>query len=83
MNMVGLKIYLTLYSLGNCSSLSYYMFYPYYLKKDKYVISCVNLMLSVIFFFFFLVLPKFDVMITTPLYYSLREEDVTGVVTAK
>ncbi|XP_052637662.1 CD109 antigen isoform X1 [Harpia harpyja] len=29
------------------------------------------------------VLPKFDVMITTPLYYSLREEDVTGVVTAK
>uniref|UniRef100_A0A672U4Z6 CD109 antigen n=1 Tax=Strigops habroptila TaxID=2489341 RepID=A0A672U4Z6_STRHB len=29
------------------------------------------------------ILPKFDVMITTPLYYSLREEDVTGVVTAK
>ncbi|KFO14389.1 CD109 antigen, partial [Balearica regulorum gibbericeps] len=29
------------------------------------------------------VLPKFDVMITTPLYYSLKEEDVTGVVTAK
>ncbi|NXN22940.1 CD109 protein, partial [Nycticryphes semicollaris] len=29
------------------------------------------------------VLPKFDVMITTPLYYSLREDDVTGVVTAK
>ncbi|XP_072711400.1 CD109 antigen [Ciconia boyciana] len=29
------------------------------------------------------VLPKFDVLITTPLYYSLREEDVTGVVTAK
>ncbi|NXT27832.1 CD109 protein, partial [Syrrhaptes paradoxus] len=29
------------------------------------------------------VLPKFDVMITTPLYYSLREEEVTGVVTAK
>ncbi|XP_030302930.1 CD109 antigen [Calypte anna] len=29
------------------------------------------------------VLPKFDVMITIPLYYSLREEDVTGVVTAK
>ncbi|NXY41112.1 CD109 protein, partial [Ceuthmochares aereus] len=29
------------------------------------------------------VLPKFDVMITVPLYYSLREEDVTGVVTAK
>ncbi|NWS65757.1 CD109 protein, partial [Crotophaga sulcirostris] len=29
------------------------------------------------------VLPKFDVMITAPLYYSLREEDVTGVVTAK
>uniref|UniRef100_A0A8C8BQN9 CD109 antigen n=1 Tax=Otus sunia TaxID=257818 RepID=A0A8C8BQN9_9STRI len=32
---------------------------------------------------FFSVLPKFDVIITTPLYYSLREEDVTGVVTAK
>ncbi|KGL88563.1 CD109 antigen, partial [Charadrius vociferus] len=45
------------------------------------IISCVNVMLSVTFFF--LVLPKFDVMITTPLYYSLREEDVTGVVTAK
>ncbi|KAJ7427634.1 CD109 antigen [Willisornis vidua] len=29
------------------------------------------------------VLPKFDVMIATPLYYSLRDEDVTGVVTAK
>uniref|UniRef100_A0A8C0BPM9 CD109 antigen n=1 Tax=Buteo japonicus TaxID=224669 RepID=A0A8C0BPM9_9AVES len=29
------------------------------------------------------ILPKFDVMITTPLYYSLREEDVTGVVAAK
>ncbi|NXJ67680.1 CD109 protein, partial [Rostratula benghalensis] len=29
------------------------------------------------------VLPKFEVMITTPLYYSLREDDVTGVVTAK
>uniref|UniRef100_A0A8C6JH88 CD109 antigen n=1 Tax=Melopsittacus undulatus TaxID=13146 RepID=A0A8C6JH88_MELUD len=29
------------------------------------------------------ILPKFDVIITTPLYYSLREEDVTGVVTAK
>ncbi|NXW76784.1 CD109 protein, partial [Hirundo rustica] len=29
------------------------------------------------------VLPKFDVMITTPLYYSLRDEDVTGVVSAK
>uniref|UniRef100_A0A8C3K5J9 CD109 antigen n=1 Tax=Calidris pygmaea TaxID=425635 RepID=A0A8C3K5J9_9CHAR len=29
------------------------------------------------------ILPKFDVMITTPLYYSLRDEDVTGVVTAK
>nr|XP_027310791.2 CD109 antigen [Anas platyrhynchos] len=29
------------------------------------------------------VLPKFDVMITTPLYYSLREEDVSGIVTAK
>ncbi|PKK33140.1 CD109 molecule, partial [Columba livia] len=29
------------------------------------------------------VLPKFDVTITTPLYYSLREEEVTGVVTAK
>uniref|UniRef100_A0A663NE95 CD109 antigen n=1 Tax=Athene cunicularia TaxID=194338 RepID=A0A663NE95_ATHCN len=40
----------------------------------------VNVMLSVIFFS---VLPKFDVTITTPLYYSLREEDVTGVVTAK
>uniref|UniRef100_A0A8D0FT82 CD109 antigen n=1 Tax=Strix occidentalis caurina TaxID=311401 RepID=A0A8D0FT82_STROC len=40
----------------------------------------VNVMLSVIFFS---VLPKFDVIITTPLYYSLREEDVTGVVTAK
>ncbi|XP_059324039.1 CD109 antigen isoform X1 [Ammospiza nelsoni] len=29
------------------------------------------------------VLPKFDVLITTPLYYSLRDEDVTGVVSAK
>ncbi|NWR73056.1 CD109 protein, partial [Centropus unirufus] len=29
------------------------------------------------------VLPKFDVTITAPLYYSLREEDVTAVVTAK
>ncbi|XP_048792210.1 CD109 antigen [Lagopus muta] len=29
------------------------------------------------------VLPKFDVTITTPLYYSLREKDVSGVVTAK
>uniref|UniRef100_A0A8C3LQ55 CD109 antigen n=1 Tax=Chrysolophus pictus TaxID=9089 RepID=A0A8C3LQ55_CHRPC len=29
------------------------------------------------------ILPKFDVTITTPLYYSLREKDVTGVVTAK
>ncbi|XP_067150922.1 CD109 antigen [Apteryx mantelli] len=29
------------------------------------------------------VLPKFDVMITTSLYYSLREEHITGVVTAK
>ncbi|XP_041901716.1 CD109 antigen-like isoform X2 [Corvus kubaryi] len=29
------------------------------------------------------VLPKFDVMITTPLYYSLRDEDVTGVVSAR
>ncbi|KFP85866.1 CD109 antigen, partial [Acanthisitta chloris] len=29
------------------------------------------------------VLPKFDVMIATPLYYSLRDEDVAGVVTAK
>ncbi|NXC86718.1 CD109 protein, partial [Cercotrichas coryphoeus] len=29
------------------------------------------------------VLPKFDVMITTPLYYSLRDEDVAGVVSAK
>ncbi|NXI47362.1 CD109 protein, partial [Galbula dea] len=29
------------------------------------------------------VLPKFDVTITTPLYYSLREEDVAGIVTAK
>ncbi|NWT63660.1 CD109 protein, partial [Prunella himalayana] len=29
------------------------------------------------------VLPKFDVMISTPLYYSLRDEDVTGVVSAK
>ncbi|NXQ27194.1 CD109 protein, partial [Alaudala cheleensis] len=29
------------------------------------------------------VLPKFDVMITTPLYYSLRDEDVTGVISAK
>ncbi|XP_068021293.1 CD109 antigen [Melanerpes formicivorus] len=29
------------------------------------------------------VLPKFDVTIATPLYYSLREEDVTGVVTAR
>ncbi|KAL2306732.1 hypothetical protein Nmel_004665, partial [Mimus melanotis] len=29
------------------------------------------------------VLPKFDVMITTPLYYSLRDEDVTGIVSAK
>ncbi|NWQ73128.1 CD109 protein, partial [Columbina picui] len=29
------------------------------------------------------VLPKFDVTITTPLYYSLREEEVTGIVTAK
>uniref|UniRef100_A0A8C5TTN8 CD109 antigen n=1 Tax=Malurus cyaneus samueli TaxID=2593467 RepID=A0A8C5TTN8_9PASS len=28
-------------------------------------------------------LPKFDVMITTPLYYSLRDEHVTGVVSAK
>lgn len=32
---------------------------------------------------YFLVLPKFDVLITTPLYYSLRDEDVTGVVSAK
>uniref|UniRef100_A0A8U7NXK2 CD109 molecule n=1 Tax=Corvus moneduloides TaxID=1196302 RepID=A0A8U7NXK2_CORMO len=29
------------------------------------------------------VLPKFDVMITTPLYYSLRDDDVTGVVSAR
>ncbi|NXH20679.1 CD109 protein, partial [Bucco capensis] len=29
------------------------------------------------------VLPKFDVTITTPLYYSLGEEDVTAIVTAK
>uniref|UniRef100_A0A8C3RDG7 CD109 antigen n=1 Tax=Cyanoderma ruficeps TaxID=181631 RepID=A0A8C3RDG7_9PASS len=29
------------------------------------------------------ILPKFDVMITTPLYYSLRDEDVTGIVSAK
>ncbi|NXS99722.1 CD109 protein, partial [Jacana jacana] len=29
------------------------------------------------------VLPKFDVTITTPLYYSVREDDVSGVVTAK
>ncbi|NXB74960.1 CD109 protein, partial [Donacobius atricapilla] len=29
------------------------------------------------------VLPKFDVTIITPLYYSLRDEDVTGVVSAK
>uniref|UniRef100_A0A8B9Q8M1 CD109 antigen n=1 Tax=Apteryx owenii TaxID=8824 RepID=A0A8B9Q8M1_APTOW len=29
------------------------------------------------------ILPKFDVMITTSLYYSLREEHITGVVTAK
>ncbi|NXN92969.1 CD109 protein, partial [Rhinopomastus cyanomelas] len=29
------------------------------------------------------VLQKFDVVITAPLYYSLREEDVSGVVTAK
>ncbi|NWU94942.1 CD109 protein, partial [Upupa epops] len=29
------------------------------------------------------VLPTFDVTIKTPLYYSLREEDVSGVVTAK
>ncbi|NXX84199.1 CD109 protein, partial [Urocolius indicus] len=29
------------------------------------------------------VLPKFDVKVTAPLYYSLREEEVTGVVTAK
>uniref|UniRef100_A0A8C5TVE2 CD109 antigen n=1 Tax=Malurus cyaneus samueli TaxID=2593467 RepID=A0A8C5TVE2_9PASS len=29
------------------------------------------------------ILPKFDVMITTPLYYSLRDEHVTGVVSAK
>lgn len=34
-------------------------------------------------FIFFSVLPKFDVTITTPLYYSLREKDVSGVVTAK
>uniref|UniRef100_A0A8B9R093 CD109 antigen n=1 Tax=Anas platyrhynchos TaxID=8839 RepID=A0A8B9R093_ANAPL len=48
-------------------------------KKKKYYFY-VNLTLCVIFF---LVLPKFDVMITTPLYYSLREEDVSGIVTAK
>ncbi|NWW49476.1 CD109 protein, partial [Pedionomus torquatus] len=29
------------------------------------------------------VLPKFDVMISTPLYYSLREDEVSGVVTAR
>uniref|UniRef100_A0A8C0VKH5 CD109 molecule n=1 Tax=Cyanistes caeruleus TaxID=156563 RepID=A0A8C0VKH5_CYACU len=43
-------------------------------------LNVMNLMLLVILF---LVLPKFDVMITTPLYYSLRDEDVTGVVSAK
>lgn len=57
--------------------------YPYYLKKKekkRYFLRECNAFCN---FFFFLVLPKFDVMITTPLYYSLREEDVTGVVTAK
>lgn len=70
MHHFGLKLYLTLYS--TCSTL-------FTLRKKKYYFY-VNLTLCVIFF---LVLPKFDVMITTPLYYSLREEDVSGIVTAK
>lgn len=61
------------------SYLIFHMFNPFYFKKKKYYFY-VNLTLCVIFF---LVLPKFDVMITTPLYYSLREEDVSGIVTAK
>lgn len=74
----------SLYSLESCSRLYHNTCLPLLLKKKekkRYFLSECNAFCN--FFFFFLVLPKFDVMITTPLYYSLREEDVTGVVTAK